>query len=96
MTDTRKAFLRELMALAWSLYRSDPARTFADCLSGAWRWSKACPKRRAENAAWLKRHRGGVAYGSLVASPIRRSLNGLPHAGDRFRTATRLTSSMGR
>lgn len=96
MTATRKTFLRELMALAWSLYRSDPGRTFADALAGAWRWTKARTQRQADNAAWLKRHRGGVAYGSLVASPIRRSLSGLPHAGDRFRTATRVTSMVGR
>lgn len=96
MTDTRRTFLRELMALAWGLYRADPARTFADALSGAWRWSKACPKRWADNAAWAKRHKVGVAYGSLIGSPIRRSLSGLPHAGDRFRTATRLTSVVGR
>lgn len=96
MSDTRKTFLRELMALAWSLYRSDPARTFADALAGAWRWTKARTQRQAGNAAWMKRHKSGVAYGSLIGSPIRRSLSGLPHAGDRFRTATRLTSVMGR
>lgn len=96
MIATRKTFLRELMHLAWSLCRSDPARTFADALAGAWRWTKARATRQADNARFLKRHKGGVAYGSLIGSPIRRSLSGLPHAGDRFRTAKRLTSVVGR
>lgn len=96
MTPTRRTFLRDLMDLAWSLYRSDPARGFADCLMGAWRWTKARTQRAADNAAWLKRHRSGVAYGSLVSSPIRRSLSGLPHAGDRSRSAGYVTSVIGR
>lgn len=95
MSATHRTFLRELMQLAWGLFRTDRTRAFADCLAGAWRWAKASPERRAANQRWAFR-RTHVAYGSLVQSPIRRSHSGLPYAGDRFRTATRLTSVVGR
>lgn len=100
MTPARRAFLRDVMEMAWSLYRAElngPApRTFADALAGSWAWHKASAARSAANAAFKARHAGGAAYGSMLRSPIRRSLGGSPHAGDRFRTATYTTSVMGR
>lgn len=99
MTDARRTFLRELMQLAWSLYRAEQGgpnpRTFVNALAGAWRWAKASPERRAANQRWAFR-RTRVAYGSLVQSPIRRGLGDQPHAGDRFRSATYTTSVVGR
>lgn len=64
---------REIMALAWGLFRADPARTFADALAGAWRWIKGHAARVAANAVWLARAAGRtVAFGSMLQSPIRR------------------------
>lgn len=85
------------MAFAWSSFRADPRRTFADCLAGAWAWTKGAAARAKSHGAFMRRHAGGtVAYRSMVQSPIRRALGGSPHAGDRFRVATYTTSVMGR
>lgn len=99
MSDTRRNFLRDVMAMAWSFYRSGPASgyaTFAKALSGAWAWFKGREARRADNAAWLARVGGRtVAFGSMVQSPIRRSLSGA-YAGARLRAAGYVTSAVGR
>ncbi|ODT87801.1 hypothetical protein [Phenylobacterium sp. SCN 70-31] len=64
---------REVMATAWGLFRADPARTFADALTGAWRWVKGAAARAAQNAAWAARMAGRtVVFGSMLQSPIRR------------------------
>ena len=100
MNPARRAFLRDVMETAWSLYRAElrgpSPRTFANALAGAWAWVKGRAARAVSNAAFLRRHRGGVAFGSLIGSPIRRSLGSAPHAGDRFRTACATTSRLGR
>lgn len=99
MNPTRKSFLRDVMQMAWGLYRAELSgptpRTFANALSGAWGWFKARAARAASNAAFLARHAGGVAYGSMLQSPIRRSLSG-PYRGAQLRAAGYTTSSVGR
>jgi hypothetical protein len=66
---------RNVMLMAWSFKRSEPGRTFADCLRGAWRFSK----RMAETAAaFMRRARaagGQVRFTrSLIRSPLARKL----------------------
>lgn len=97
MTSERRTFLRDIMELAWDLYRSDPARGFADALRGAWRWTKGRAARIASAPRWAKGSRPRtVAFGSMLQSPIRRSLTGLSYAATRAREAGYLTSTMGR
>lgn len=96
-TETR----RQVMLLAWSLYRAElrgaNPRTFADALAGAWRWVKNTAARIAAAPRWAKgaqpRH---VSFGSMLASPIRRSLTGQAYAGVRARQAGYTTAQMGR
>ena len=89
---------RDVMQLAWGLFRSalnstDP-RTFADALTGAWRWVKNAAKRVAP--AWAKggqvRH---VRLRSMVTSPIARSLTGQAYAGVNAASAGYVTSRFG-
>lgn len=90
-TETR----REVMSTAWALFRSDPARTFADALAGAWRWIKGRAARAVEAAAWMGRYAGRtVVFAAPVQSPIRRSLSG-PYAATQARAAGYLTSMVG-
>jgi hypothetical protein len=97
MTQRRRAFLRDLMALAWDLYRSDRARGFADCLAGAWRWMKRKAERVAAQPRWANGSRPrSVAFSSMLQSPIRRSLTGQVYATDRARAAGYVTSMVGR
>lgn len=96
MTTCRRAFLRDLMAFAWSSFRADPSRSFANCLAGAWHWFKNAAARAASHAAFMRRHNGGaVALRSMLQSPIRRSLRG-PHGETRARELGYVTSVMGR
>lgn len=95
-TETR----RDVMTLAWGLYRAElkgsNPRTFADALAGAWRWIKASAARAIEAGAWIARAAGRtVAFKSMLQSPIRRSLSG-PYANSRARSAGYLTSTIGR
>lgn len=57
---------RRIMGLAWDFYRADTARTFADALRRAWRWTKgvAAAGRRIVEAA-----KGGARV--QLASPYR-------------------------
>lgn len=78
MTEARKSYLRDLMNLAWGLNRSDPTRGFADCLAGAWRWTKGRPARLASAPSWAKGDRPmHLPLRSMLQSPIRRSLRHL-------------------
>ena len=96
-TETR----RQVMLLAWSLYRAEVRgpnpRTFADALAGAWRWIKNTAARVAAAPRWAKgaqpRH---VSFGSMLASPIRRSLTGQAYAGVNAARAGYVTSALGR
>lgn len=95
MNTARRSYLREVMNLAWGLLRSDPSRGFADALRGAWTWTKGRAARIANAPRWAKADRPmSLSLGSMVQSPIRRSMTG-PYAGDRARTAGRLTSVIG-
>lgn len=87
---------REVMKTAWSLFRAAPSRGFADALSGAWRWVKGAAERAAEAAAWMRRNAGRqVRLGSMVRSPIRRSLTGCAYAGANAASAGYHTSRIG-
>lgn len=69
------------MATAWSFFRADPARTFADALAGAWAWIKGAARRAADNAAWMARLAGrNVALSSMLQSPVRRQVGSAWHA----------------
>jgi hypothetical protein len=97
MSQERRQSLRDLMLLAWDLYRSDPSRGFADCLAGAWRWTKGRAARLAAQPGWAKGSRARtVAFGTMLQSPIRRSLSGQPYAETRARSAGYVTSMVGR
>lgn len=95
MTPQRRSFLRELMTLAWDLFRVGN-RTFADALAGAWRWTKNSAARQQSNAVFMRRYRGRtVAFGTMLQSPIRRSLTG-PYRNADARAAGYVTSMVGR
>ena len=95
MTTTNET-RREVMTAAWGLVRADPARSFADALTGAWRWVRNSAARVAEAAAWMARNAGHeVAFRSMIRSPIRRALAG-PYAACRARSAGYVTSIVGR
>lgn len=96
MNPARRSYLRDVMALAWGLFRADPARTFADALTGAWRWTKARATRMDAAPSWAKAGRPvTVPLRSMLQSPICRTLTG-PHANDRARSLGYVTSVMGR
>lgn len=100
MTITRRAHLRDVMALAWSLYRAElngpNPRTFADALAGAWRWTKRADERRASAPAWTRASGPAhVALRSMVQSPIRRAATG-PYGETRARSLGYVTSMVGR
>lgn len=101
MTQERRTYLKDLMNLAWSLFRAEQngpnPRTFADALAGAWQWTKSRAERVAANQRWLNRASGReVSFGSMLQSPIRRSLTGQVYAGRRAWEAGRVTTSVGR
>jgi hypothetical protein len=54
MTPARRTYLKNIMDLAWGLYRAElngPCpRTFANALSGAWAWTKR--QAAAAKPAW--------------------------------------------
>ncbi len=63
---------RSIMGMAWSFRRDEPARDFADCLRGAWRWFKGMLK---ATAALRRRMRGArhiMLAPSLISSPASR------------------------
>lgn len=93
MTTTRRAYLSDLMRLAWRVYRgrSIPGcnvRTFADAMRNAWAWVKrrALPPVPAGPTLHLR---------SMVQSPMRRATLSEPHSFDRRYRAGRLTSRLG-
>ncbi len=95
MTTTNET-RREVMQTAWALFRADPARTFANALAGAWSWLRGRATRLAEAARFMARNAGRtVAFGSMLQSPIRRSLGGSAYAGANARSAGYVTSAMG-
>ncbi len=85
VTDTR----RSVMNIAWSAMRTEPARAFADCLRGAWKWVKKSALAAAKFMARARRTGGQLnlsprccrSNGNL--SPVRRRkpkpIRGLGH-----------------
>ena len=61
-TETR----RHVMLMAWGMFRADPARTFADCLRGAWKLNKAPVSHFAKRIQAARANGGRVDSGSLV------------------------------
>jgi hypothetical protein len=97
MTPARRTYLKNIMDLAWGLYRAElngPCpRTFANALSGAWAWTKR--QAAAAKPAWANGTHSRTLYlASPVQSPIRRATVG-PYAFDRSYRAGRLTSRLG-
>lgn len=91
---------REVMLMAWSLYRAEAngpsPRTFADALAGAWRWIKRAAERTAEATAWIRQVRGKhVRFASMVKSPTRRALAGQRYASAVFASSNYVTSRLG-
>ncbi|MDO8379215.1 hypothetical protein [Phenylobacterium sp.] len=89
---------RDVMNLAWGLYRAEAKgpnpRSFSDALAGAWRFMK----RRAERLtpAWAKGSAPRqIRFASMVSSPIARSLSGQVYAGVRAASAGYHTSRFG-
>jgi len=100
MTQARRNTLRDLMLLAWDLFRAEQhgpsPRTFADALMGAWRWFKGRPVRRAVAPLWANGDRPmHLPLRSMVQSPIRRSISGT-HRESRARSLGYVTSTLGR
>lgn len=97
MNTERRAFLSNVMTLAWSKYRYERgAVTFADALRHAWNWHKGASARAAvaERYASAPAH-GLITYRAPVQSPIRRSLTGKAYAYTLSRDAGRVTSRLG-
>jgi hypothetical protein len=88
---TTNEIRREIMDLAWGLFRADRSRGFADALAGAWRWMKGRAARVAANAVWMARAAGRtVSFGSMLQSPIRRRVGSGWSAYKAERTTARL------
>ena len=101
MSHARRTFLKDVMDMAWSLFRAeqhgpDP-RTFADALAGSWRWFKGRAARMASQPKWATSPRAApVAFRSMLQSPIRRSLGGAAYANTTAACMGYLTSTLGR
>ncbi len=73
MTPTNQT-RRDVMSLAWEFRRSEPTRRFADCLRGAWAWTKKMAACAARFMAAADRVGGKARLApSLIQSPIRRA-----------------------
>jgi len=101
MTQARRSFLRDVMEMAWSLFRAEQhgpsPRTFSDALAGSWRWFKGRATRMASRPQWAASPRAEpVAFRSMLQSPIRRSLGGAPYSNTTAARMGYLTSTLGR
>ena len=86
---------RSVMLTAWGSKRAEPARTFADCLRGAWAFTKRIAKTAAKFAA--KAGKGMVHFSpSLIRSPSTNHFAGLTYGRTRDQQAGRMISRMGR
>jgi hypothetical protein len=97
----RRAYLREIMHLAWSKFRFERLGatpcTFAAALRHAWAWSKGESARVAATTRWNDAtSRRTVHVAPTALSPIRRRLAGQPYAARNAWVAGRLTSRLGR
>lgn len=87
---------RNVMLTAWSFQRAEPDRPFAECLRGAWKWTKGMAKTAAEFRAKARSGARVDFSPSLIRSPIQRSLTGQRYAGLRDSQAAITTSRLGR
>jgi hypothetical protein len=91
MHTERRTFLRKIMDTAWYAFRNrhipgSNVHTFGDAMRNAWAWLRRTP------AAPMTQH---LRFGTMVASPIRRSLGGKAYAYTNARWAGRTTTAMG-
>jgi len=90
---------REVMALAWDLFRSAlgtaDARSFGDALKGAWRFMKKMAAWTPPKWARGTGNRSVQLSSTLYRSPITRSLQGQAYAGPKARQAAYLTARLG-
>lgn len=94
MTDARRAQLRSIMKMAWSFFRSEPGRGFADCLRGAWMFIRNMDA-FAKKARWGRGRKRRVCFNSLIASPVEKAVRSDPYARTEARDRSRLTSALG-
>lgn len=93
MTTTNQT-RRNVMLTAWSFRRAEPSRPFADCLRGAWRFTKEMAAEVGRFLARAKKGGGQVRLSrSLVRSPIGRRYG---HGSLRDFTAAYTTALVGR
>lgn len=91
------AVRRSVMNIAWSFQRSEPARAFADCLRGAWKWVKASAKTAAKFMARARRNGGRLNLSpSLIRSASTNAFRGVAFGGALDRQAGAMISRMGR
>ena len=82
MTDRHRAALRSVMLMAWDFRRSEPARTFAECLRGAWKLSKKLAKSAARVRKAATQNGGHVRLSyDLTRSATKNKLRGQAYAG---------------
>jgi hypothetical protein len=88
---------RSVMNIAWASKRSEPARAFADCLRGAWKFVKGMAAAAAKMMAKARRAGGRLNLSpSLIRSPSTSRLSGQPFGRDRDRIAGQMISRLGR
>ena len=87
---------RSIFLVAWESKRSEPARTFSDCLRGAWAFSRRMAKAAYGFIAGARRHGGRVQFSpALYRSPIARTLSGRSGGAHRDFQAAIVTARVG-
>jgi hypothetical protein len=64
---------REVMLLAWDLHRTYPDRGFADCVRGAWKFTKKLGAKPIPKWAGRRGARRVAFSSSLIITPIGRA-----------------------
>lgn len=86
MKTERRNQLRQIMTVAWGLFReagdTTEPRTFADALAGAWRFIKRLTATPCRLARQL-RAGGHVLMADTIASPVRRFYGAMALVGGR-------------
>ncbi|MDI1365810.1 MAG: hypothetical protein PSX79_13285 [bacterium] len=90
---------REVMELAWDLFRSAlgtaDARSFADALKGAWRYMKKMATWQPPKWARGSGARTVQLSPTLYRSPIARALQGQAYASNKAHKAAYMTARLG-
>lgn len=95
MTTAHRNHLRSIMSLAWDFRRSEPARAFADCLRGAWSWTKRMTQTARDFAAKARCASRIDFSPSLIRSAIGNATRGQRYGGWADHKAASLTSRLG-